>query len=150
MPFLVLRFFFFSFFFEETNVFTYLHCYRMRNDFSEGAVFLRVDSEPPSKGRQEDVNICNSSHSRSPRSEERVAGALPPRALGSGPGRCLHELSVSPASEQRPLPSWQTQPGGQAPAVRSVCTSDSRSIAVTRRGLNRPGVNGVMKLPLGI
>lgn len=87
MPFLVLRFFFFFFFFfEETSVFTYLHCYRMRNDFSEGAVFLRVDSEPPSKGRQEDVNICNSSHSRSPCSEERVAGALPPHALGSGQG----------------------------------------------------------------
>ena len=46
----------------------------MRNDISEGTVFLRVDSEPPSKGRQEDVNICNCSHNRSPRSEERVVG----------------------------------------------------------------------------
>ena len=73
---LFLRFFFFSFFFffEETNVFTYLHCYRLRNDISEGPAFLRVDSEPLSEGRQEDVNICNCSHNLSPRSEERVVG----------------------------------------------------------------------------
>ena len=99
MPLLFLRSF--SFFFEEKNVFTYLHCYRMRHDFSEGAAFLRGDSEPPSNGRKEDINTCNGSHNSSPRSEERVVGALPPRALGSGPGLCLHELTVSPASEQR-------------------------------------------------
>lgn len=115
---------FFFFFYEETNVFTYLHCYRMRNDFSEGTAFLSGDSEPPSKGRKEDVNIRNSSHNSSPRLEKRVVGALPPRALGSGAGLCLQELSVSPAPEQRPLPSWQMQPGGQAPAIRSMCMSD--------------------------
>lgn len=123
VPLLFLRSF--SFFFEEKNVFTYLHCYRMRHDFSEGAAFLRGDSEPPSNGRKEDINTCNGSHNSSPRSEERVVGALPPRALGSGPGLCLHELTVSPASEQRPLPSWQMQPGGQAPAIRSECASNS-------------------------
>ena len=148
MPLLFLRSF--SFFLEEKNVFSYPHCYRMRHDFSEGAAFLKRNSEPPSNGRNEDINTYNGSQNSSPRSEESVVGALLPRALGSGPGLCLHELTVSPASEQRPLPSWQMQPGGQAPAIRSMCTSDSRSVAVGRRGVNRPGVNGVMKLPLGI
>lgn len=72
----------------------------MRHEFSKGTAFLRGDSDPPSNGRKEDVNMCNGAHSSSPCPEESVVGALWPYPLGSGPGPCLHELSVSTASSR--------------------------------------------------
>lgn len=42
------------YFFPRKNL---LHCYGMKNGFSEGTAFLRCDSNPPLKGIKEDINV---------------------------------------------------------------------------------------------